>query len=125
MADRLVDLQLHLLRVEDERHHPDLERRRELKRDRRRRENDRIDKALDDQSQSLFVVMDQAADNNQDMNVLPNGRVIVNGRIYKPLDNLAENQAKFVILNTILSEYAILGFEWGFASADPRNLVIW
>ena len=25
----------------------------------------------------------------------------------------------------MLSELAVLGFEWGFASADPRNLVIW
>jgi 2-oxoglutarate dehydrogenase E1 component len=36
-----------------------------------------------------------------------------------------ENQGRFEILNTMLSEEAVLGFEWGFSSADPRNLVIW
>jgi 2-oxoglutarate dehydrogenase E1 component len=36
-----------------------------------------------------------------------------------------ENQGRFEIINTMLSEEAVVGFEWGFASADPRNLVIW
>ncbi|HEY1628566.1 MAG TPA: hypothetical protein VGF52_01835, partial [Tepidisphaeraceae bacterium] len=34
-------------------------------------------------------------------------------------------QGRFTINNSMLSELAVLGFEWGFASADPRNLVIW
>ena len=34
-------------------------------------------------------------------------------------------QAQFTVMNSMLSELAVLGFEWGFASADPRNLVIW
>ena len=32
---------------------------------------------------------------------------------------------QFMIRNTMLSELAVLGFEWGYASADPRQLVIW
>ena len=28
-------------------------------------------------------------------------------------------------MNTMLSELAVLGFEYGFCSADPRNLVVW
>jgi 2-oxoglutarate dehydrogenase E1 component len=48
-----------------------------------------------------------------------------NGQPYIPLQHVAPNQAKFVIGNSMLSEFAVFGFEWGFASADPRNLVIW
>ncbi len=44
---------------------------------------------------------------------------------YFPLANLSRNQAPFIIVNTMLSELAVLGFEYGFASADPRNLIIW
>ena len=47
------------------------------------------------------------------------------GETYTPLANLAEGQAKFTIINTMLSELAVLGFEYGFSSGDPRNLVIW
>jgi 2-oxoglutarate dehydrogenase E1 component len=47
------------------------------------------------------------------------------GDVYRPLSHLSEHQANFTILNTMLSEYAVLGFEWGYASADPRRLVIW
>jgi 2-oxoglutarate dehydrogenase E1 component len=48
-----------------------------------------------------------------------------NGRTYTPLSNLAPGQSKFTIINTMLSELAVLGFEYGFSSGDPRNLVIW
>jgi 2-oxoglutarate dehydrogenase E1 component len=47
------------------------------------------------------------------------------GRIHIPLASLDRKQAKFAVMNSMLSELAVLGFEWGFASADPRNLVIW
>jgi 2-oxoglutarate dehydrogenase E1 component len=47
------------------------------------------------------------------------------GQKYVPLNHLAETQAKITILNTMLSELAVLGFEYGFSSADPRNLVVW
>jgi len=44
---------------------------------------------------------------------------------YVPLENVAENQAPFVVIDSILSEEAVLGFEYGYASADPNTLVIW
>src|SRR5690606_34489536 len=47
------------------------------------------------------------------------------GEKYYPLANLAEKQAEIIVVNTMLSELAVLGFEYGFSSADPRNLVIW
>ena len=44
---------------------------------------------------------------------------------YIPLQNVAENQAPFVVIDSILSEEAVLGFEYGYASNDPNSLVIW
>jgi 2-oxoglutarate dehydrogenase E1 component len=44
---------------------------------------------------------------------------------YVPLQNVAENQASFVVIDSILSEEAVLGFEYGYASNDPNTLVIW
>jgi 2-oxoglutarate dehydrogenase E1 component len=44
---------------------------------------------------------------------------------YIPLQNVADNQAPFVVIDSILSEEAVLGFEYGYASADPSTLVIW
>jgi len=50
----------------------------------------------------------------------------VNGRKYYPLQEIdPANQAPIAIVNTMLSELAVLGFEYGFSSADPRNLVVW
>jgi len=50
---------------------------------------------------------------------------IATGEPYVPLSNLGPEQAEFVVLNTMLSELAVLGFEYGISSADPRRLVIW
>lgn len=44
---------------------------------------------------------------------------------YVPLQNVAENQAPFVVIDSLLSEEAVLGFEYGYASNDPHTLVIW
>ncbi len=44
---------------------------------------------------------------------------------YVALQNVSENQAPFVVIDSILSEEAVLGFEYGYASNDPNTMVIW
>jgi len=44
---------------------------------------------------------------------------------YVPLQHIADNQAPFVVIDSILSEEAVLGFEYGYAGSDPNSLVIW
>ncbi|MEJ5993322.1 2-oxoglutarate dehydrogenase E1 component [Pedobacter sp. Du54] len=44
---------------------------------------------------------------------------------YTPLANISEQQAQFDIYNSHLSEYGVLGFEYGYAMANPNALTIW
>lgn len=44
---------------------------------------------------------------------------------YNRLSQIAEMQGKFRIYNSLLSEYAVLGFEYGYAMANANTLVIW
>ncbi|MEY4026361.1 MAG: 2-oxoglutarate dehydrogenase component [Pseudomonadota bacterium] len=44
---------------------------------------------------------------------------------YVALQNVSDKQAPFVVIDSILSEEAVLGFEYGYASNDPSTLVIW
>jgi len=50
---------------------------------------------------------------------------VENGARYVPLDNIRAGQSKFLIIDSMLSENAALGFELGFSFADPHKLVIW
>jgi 2-oxoglutarate decarboxylase len=47
------------------------------------------------------------------------------GHPHVPLRHLATDQAHFDVLDSSLSEYAVMGFEFGYSLADPRSLVLW
>lgn len=42
-----------------------------------------------------------------------------------PLQKIAPNQADFLVIDSILSEEAVLGFEYGYATAEPETLTVW
>jgi len=44
---------------------------------------------------------------------------------HTPLQHLADTQAEFQVIDSVLSEEAVLGFEYGYACAEPNELVIW
>ena len=44
---------------------------------------------------------------------------------YTPLNHVAEGQAEFEVVDSLLSEEAVLGFEYGYSLAEPRALVLW
>jgi 2-oxoglutarate dehydrogenase E1 component len=47
------------------------------------------------------------------------------GECYAPLAHLAERQPRFQVTDSVLSEEAVLGFEYGYSTTDPSALVIW
>ena len=47
------------------------------------------------------------------------------GREYVPLQHLDEKQARFDVYDSSLSEYAVVGFEFGYSVGDPLTLVLW
>jgi 2-oxoglutarate dehydrogenase E1 component len=49
----------------------------------------------------------------------------VNQHEYVPLNNIAPEQARIEIYNSLLSEAGVLGFEYGYSLADPLTLVLW
>ncbi len=50
---------------------------------------------------------------------------IENEQVFVPLNHLTENQAKFEVYNSVLSEAAVLGYEYGYARDFPEALVMW
>ncbi len=44
---------------------------------------------------------------------------------YYPLNNIREGQAQYEVIDSMLSEYAVLGFEYGYSLAEPRALTVW
>ena len=48
-----------------------------------------------------------------------------NEQPYVPLNTLSEDQAHYEVINSMLSELAVLGFEYGYTLAEPNTLVLW
>ena len=46
-------------------------------------------------------------------------------RRYAPLQHLRDDQANFEVINSMLSEEAVLGFEYGYSLSEPNPLVLW
>jgi len=49
----------------------------------------------------------------------------VNEKKYTPLKHVSKDQARFEVINSMLSEEAVLGFEYGYSLAEPNALVLW
>jgi 2-oxoglutarate decarboxylase len=47
------------------------------------------------------------------------------GKEYTPLQNLSEKQGRFLVYDSALSEYAAVGFEYGYSVANPEAMVCW
>lgn len=49
----------------------------------------------------------------------------ITGQVWTPLKFISEQQAKFEVYNSLLSEYAAMGFEYGYSVEEPATLTLW
>jgi len=49
----------------------------------------------------------------------------ISNKYYTPLNNISEKQKRFEVIDSLLSEFAVLGFEHGYALSEPTTLVVW
>ena len=47
------------------------------------------------------------------------------GSLFMPLQHVSDDQARFIVIDSLLSEEAVMGFEYGFSTTEPNSLVIW
>jgi 2-oxoglutarate dehydrogenase E1 component len=49
----------------------------------------------------------------------------ITNKYYTPLNNISKKQKRFEVIDSLLSEFAVLGFEHGYAISEPTTLVVW
>ena len=49
----------------------------------------------------------------------------IDNKYYTPLNNISKDQKRYEVIDSLLSELAVLGFEYGYALSEPTTLVVW
>ncbi|PHI21669.1 2-oxoglutarate dehydrogenase E1 component [Lewinellaceae bacterium SD302] len=97
------------------------------------REEDRLDWAAGELSAYASMLLDQhdIRFSGQDVRrgTFSHRHAVLNGKegkkTYNRLNGMTEKQGKLHIFNSLLSEFAVLGFEYGYSMSSPKNMVIW